>query len=1206
MKKVLLSSVAAALAAACTPSIEQKEPPALITAEFDVSATPPVVPTPNDLAMDPTTGLVTVPLGENASDADREFAAYLGTLDGFPASTSATASFNGELDPKTVTSDNIVVNDITDPAAPVQVKDAALTFLSGGPGSPGTLVISPPGGSWTAGHHYAVVVLGTTGDGSRGVKGSQGETVVGSSLWALIRSRNSLVNCPTLADGTQDLKSPDCKAATSVIPTDKKEAADRLADQTAKALQLEQLRLGLKPMFDGMENPPSCPAGMTTCSLPRTLVALAWTFKVTGQHAMVFDPTSSPPSVPIPTDLAMDPATGKVNAPIDPSKSEAEQEFTRDYLNTLDGFPPLTSGAALVKNGDLDPSTVSAQTVIVTDMTAMDAPPAVTVAYDAATKTLTITPPEGGWTKGHHYAVAVVGGQNGVKGVGGKHVVASDVWALARSKASLVDCEDLESADCASALTLAPLSAEQAVQLETLRRGLEPVLDAFQAYMGVERKDVAVAWTFRVLSQPELLFNPDLDPAKAVIPFPNSLLMDNATGKVKLPVPADDPESAALYMGLNTLDGFSTTAPLFSENALDKGALDLGELDESTVVAGAVGLMNLNPAGPAPEYKVCVDCATSATPGTAPQALQIVPMVPLDEKTGYGAFVTTALKDKDGKQVVPATAWALARLSNPLVDAGGKSTVSVLSDERANALEMMRLAYKPYLDALAAAGMARKDLALAWTFKTQTTWSQLPLIHGIPGALGTAGLLGDKPDFVADVTATVKAQMTAGGIPNDKVAKVFAGEFTTLNLLTGAGGTINPDPSKYAAEHVPFLVVLPDVATPPAAGFPVVAFSHGITRNRTDVLAIANSLATAGFAAIATDLAWHGERSTCAGSGVLAGGACVPGTAQCDGATACNQAGASGPALCEETFGKCVAADPAKRLACDAASTGGLPPNAFCQGQGLGSCMPDGKCRAADFKRDARGGVVVSGWNFLNVANLFNTRDNFRQPTSDLAQLYRVVSSASTGTDPGKVGLNDFMLGLGAAKGLDKASYHWLSLSLGSITGISYVSAAPEVKRALFNVPGGDLATILQTSGELADLRNAWLAGLAKKGIVPGTPAFDQYIAIAHWILDPADPLNSVREVLNSAVAPADRKAFLQYVSGDNFIPNPATEELVASANRIAATTKLWWYEFDGSAVAQGDRHGFLLNGKSALTAAGQQQAVLFLATGNKPTGAQP
>ena len=246
--------------------------------------------------------------------------------------------------------------------------------------------------------------------------------------------------------------------------------------------------------------------------------------------------------------------------------------------------------------------------------------------------------------------------------------------------------------------------------------------------------------------------------------------------------------------------------------------------------------------------------------------------------------------------------------------------------------------------------------------------------------------------------------------------------------------------------------------------------------------------------------------------------------------------------------------------------------------------MADQKCQAASFSSQA------FGWNYLNVANLFATRDNFRQQTADLAQLYRVISATGTGSLATTwVGAN-----------LDSSSVYFLGQSLGSITGILYVAAAPEVKRALFNVPGGDLAAIIQTSPGLADLRGAWLAGLATKGIVPGTADYDQYISIARWILDPADPLNSVEQVLNGAGAPSGRGALVQYITGDAVIPNPTTEELLASANRVAAATKLWSFEFDGTGLAADSRHGFLLNG-NALTPLAQQQAVKFLTDGAKP-----
>ena len=48
----------------------------------------------------------------------------------------------------------------------------------------------------------------------------------------------------------------------------------------------------------------------------------------------------------------------------------------------------------------------------------------------------------------------------------------------------------------------------------------------------------------------------------------------------------------------------------------------------------------------------------------------------------------------------------------------------------------------------------------------------------------------------------------------------------------------------------------------PANGWPVVIFEHGITRNRTDALAIASSFAAAGWAVAAVDLPMHGVTDT--------------------------------------------------------------------------------------------------------------------------------------------------------------------------------------------------------------------------------------------------------------------------------------------------------------------------------------------------------
>jgi predicted dienelactone hydrolase len=64
---------------------------------------------------------------------------------------------------------------------------------------------------------------------------------------------------------------------------------------------------------------------------------------------------------------------------------------------------------------------------------------------------------------------------------------------------------------------------------------------------------------------------------------------------------------------------------------------------------------------------------------------------------------------------------------------------------------------------------------------------------------------------------------------------------------------LNPLPAKVSDESIiPLLVSIPK-APKPAPGWPMVFFQHGITRNRTHMLAVADGLANAGFAVVAMD-----------------------------------------------------------------------------------------------------------------------------------------------------------------------------------------------------------------------------------------------------------------------------------------------------------------------------------------------------------------
>jgi len=907
----------------------------------------------------------------------------------------------------------------------------------------------------------------------------------------------------------------------------------------------------------------------------------------------LFDPANG--VAPSPNVLATDMRTGLLAVPIPPGASPAQAEFTTDFLNKLDGYPRDTPARATF-DGDLVPTSVNASSVKILDLAAGGAPVAGTAAsYVAAQKQIVIPPPANGWPNGHVIAVVLIAGPNGLQSANGVPVVGSPTWALVRSKTPLVTCTTLFqpdgsiNPDCQPTVTVIPSNehdpaarlqdqTRSAVQLEQIRRSFVTVLDNFEA-QGVPRENIPLAWLFKVTTRPDVTF----DPANNIVPFPNDLLLNRlADGgtQVNLPIPdGGSPAIVQLYTGLNTLDGFSTTAPLVSVfNADTLGPLNQGTIDGGSLATGAgVALLRppTNPVHPptAPSVKACIDCASSLLPdgGTPnhPPRLQFVPNVPLDERTTYGAFVTTNVTDTTGKRVIPATTFALLRSANPLFD-GTKSTIDLISDAQAQQLEPARAALKPLIDAVATQlPGGRSDIALAWAFTTQSEVSGLRRLRGVPQALPATTL------FLQDVTSTLRPSCPTGCPDVD----ILIGEFTSGNLLTGPGGVFNPT-------GVPTLIKVPFLLTVPTAGsgpYPVTVFGHGLSRARTDLLAIANTLGLAGEAAIATDVVFHGDRTTCTGSRAVTGqpsddASCANPTIQ----------------MCAST-GRCILQDRTNPLLRPCTFD---QPNAdlTCISFGQGFCHTDNLCEAGDYSRDSTNVPLISGWNFLNLTNLFATRDNFRQQVIDLTQSTRVIAASGNGS------LNALLsAALGKTLSPDKINY--AGQSLGGIIGTLYTSVASEAHNVVLNVPGGDPTNILLTSPDpqLSAARTAFLATLAGQGITQGSIAFDTFIGTARWILDPADPQNMAFSVLHGGDVPNNRKALISYITQDQVVPNPTTVELLNAGNRIGISGPFDVCLFNPSTtdLPQASRHGFLLNFVDVpVTAAAQSQLAGYVATG--------
>ncbi len=123
--------------------------------------------------------------------------------------------------------------------------------------------------------------------------------------------------------------------------------------------------------------------------------------------------------------------------------------------------------------------------------------------------------------------------------------------------------------------------------------------------------------------------------------------------------------------------------------------------------------------------------------------------------------------------------------------------------------------------------------------------------------------------FTTNQAASLAAGVPDAGLPG--IADLYVGAldlpyyFDTSNSLTSFW---LPSLDVRETLNVPVLMAIPNAnavnplsgqaVVMPESGWPIVMFQHGITQDRTNLIAIADSLASVGFASIAIDLPTHG------------------------------------------------------------------------------------------------------------------------------------------------------------------------------------------------------------------------------------------------------------------------------------------------------------------------------------------------------------
>jgi hypothetical protein len=180
-------------------------------------------------------------------------------------------------------------------------------------------------------------------------------------------------------------------------------------------------------------------------------------------------------------------------------------------------------------------------------------------------------------------------------------------------------------------------------------------------------------------------------------------------------------------------------------------------------------------------------------------------------------------------------------------------------------------------------------------------------------------------------------------------------------------------------------------------------------------------------------------------------------------------------------------------------------------------------------------------------ADLGQTRDNIRQTVLDLQRLVLAIKACGAA---GCASANS----AGNLK-VDTDHLVYAGQSLGGIIGTTTSATAANIKSAVLNVPAVSWLDILEHTTTL-DIRCSLVDALIDAGVLVGDkwngsssaptglcadqawqmqPGYQQFSAIARWVIDPADGVNFLPSLVT-------KKFMIQEVVNDTVVPNFATD----------------------------------------------------------------
>lgn len=349
------------------------------------------------------------------------------------------------------------------------------------------------------------------------------------------------------------------------------------------------------------------------------------------------------------------------------------------------------------------------------------------------------------------------------------------------------------------------------------------------------------------------------------IPWPDDLYLGSGGGieVASLPSEANGREDfpPATRAALRELDGFSALAPVFfyfPPGSLDPSSLPSGPAasvrEDSTAF-----LVDADPTSPAAfRRRVPVIAHWNAALGQL--ALRPHDGHPLSPGRRYAAVLTTGLRDDRGAAIGPDPRFArirdaTARPADPVEAEAWDRYTAVLGSLASNGVPRESVAGLAVFTVQRVAPDLRDARAIVW----EGAAPELRIDARIPAGPELDALLGVPAEDVPGLDV-------AGGVAHRSIGWVVQGRLTSPSFLSETPfvhGQLQRDPEGRLVvrrlDEVPFTLVLP---VGDGAGVPLAIFQHGLGGERSDVFAIADTLAAAGWATLAIDIPYHGMRAS--------------------------------------------------------------------------------------------------------------------------------------------------------------------------------------------------------------------------------------------------------------------------------------------------------------------------------------------------------